>query len=148
MIVHVLPILLARLAGASWADAETVNLQYGGAVDLAPFACQDVTRSSVVNRVCYDAASRRMIVQANAAYSQYCGVPEPVRDSLLNAPSMGQYYRVTIKGSGTAGPYECRAQRMSSTVAPPAKPPSRRNTGKEQANGQHDYSNLKPDEAA
>ena len=111
MIVHVLPILLARLAGASWADAETVNLQYGGAVDLAPFACQDVTRSSVVNRVCYDAARRHMIVQANAAYSQYCGVPEAVRDSFLNAPSMGQYYNANIKGPGT-GLYECRAPVM------------------------------------
>ena len=112
MMLRVLPILLAGLADASWADAETVNVQYGGAVNLAPFACQDITRSSVVNRVCYDAASRYMIVQANAAYSQYCDVPEAVRDSFLNAPSMGQYYKVNIKGSGAPGPYECDAQRM------------------------------------
>ena len=112
MILRVLPILLAGLAGASWADAETVDVQYGGAVNLAPFACQDITRSSIVNRVCYDAASRRMIVQANAAYSQYCGVPNAVRDSFLNAPSMGQYYKANIKGSATAGPYECGAQRL------------------------------------
>ena len=148
MIVRVLPILLAGLAGATWTDAETVNVQDGAAVDLAPFACQDISRSSIVNRVCYDAANRRMIVQANAAWSQYCGVPEVVRDGFLNAPSMGQYYRVNIKGSATAGPYECRAQRMSSAVVPSAKPPSRRNTGQDQANGQHDYRNLKPDEAA
>jgi hypothetical protein len=111
MIVRVLPILLAGLAGAAWTDAETVNVQYGAAVDLGPFACQDITRSSIVNRVCYDAASRRIIVQANAAWWQYCDVPETVRDSFLNAPSMGQYYNATIKGSETAGPYECRAHR-------------------------------------
>ncbi|HEU0085174.1 MAG TPA: KTSC domain-containing protein [Bradyrhizobium sp.] len=111
MIARVLPLLLAGLAGAAWTDAETVNVQHGAEVDLAPFACQDITRSSIVNRVCYDAASRRMIVQANAACWQYCGVPETIRDSFLNAPSMGQYYRATIKGSETAGLYECRAHR-------------------------------------
>jgi hypothetical protein len=80
MILRVLQIFLVRLAGASWTDAETVDIQFGAAVDLAPFACQDITRSSVVNRVCYDAASRRMIVQANAApgrniaaYRRRCG---------------------------------------------------------------------------
>src|SRR5689334_5267104 len=104
MILRVLPIVLAHLAGASRVDAETVNVESVGAVDLAPFACQDITRSSIVNRVCYDAASRRMIVQAHAAWSQYCGVPQAMRDSFLNAPSMGQYYNATIKGSGTAGP--------------------------------------------
>src|SRR5437868_9704015 len=110
MIVRVLPILLAGLAGATWTDAETVNVQHGAAVNLAPFACQDITRSSIVNRVCYDAASRQMIVQANAAWWQYCGVPEAVRDGFLSAPSMGRYYNANIKGSETAGPYECRAQ--------------------------------------
>jgi hypothetical protein len=110
MIFRVLPILLVRLAGASWADAETVDVDRRGAVDLAPFACQDVTRSSLVSRVCYDAANRVMIVQANAAWSQYCDVAEAVRDEFLNAPSMGQYYRANIKGS-EAGQYECELHR-------------------------------------
>jgi hypothetical protein len=109
MIFRVLPILLVGLAGASWADAETVNVEHRGAVDLAPFACQDITRSSLVSRVCYDAANRVMIVQVQSAYSQYCGVPEATRDAFLNAPSMGQYYKASIKGSGAQVPYQCRA---------------------------------------
>ncbi len=113
MILRALPIVLTHLAGASWVDAETVNVESVGAVDLAPFACQDITRSSVVNRVCYDAANRRMIVQANVAWSQYCDVPEAVRDNFLNAPSMGQYYNANIKGSETAGQYQCRPQRAA-----------------------------------
>jgi hypothetical protein len=111
MILRILPIVLAHLARATWGDAETVNVESVGAVDLAPFTCQDITRSSVVNRVCYNAASRQMIVEANAAWSQYCDVPEAVRDSFLNAPSMGQYYNANIKGSESAGPYQCRARR-------------------------------------
>jgi hypothetical protein len=115
MIFRVLPILVASLAGASWTDAETVNVEGRGAVDLTPFACQDITRSSLVNRVCYDAANRVMIVQSNAAYSQYCGVPAATRDRFLNAPSMGQYYKANIKDSGSEGPYQCPTHRAPKT---------------------------------
>jgi hypothetical protein len=110
MAVGYLPLLLAGLAGASWADAETVNVEHRGAVDLKPFVCQDITRSSIVNRVCYDAANRTMIVQVRTVYSQYCDVPEAARDSFLNAPSMGQYYNANIKGTAAAPPYQCRPQ--------------------------------------
>lgn len=105
-----LPLLLVSLAGASRADVETVNVEHRGAVDLTPFVCQDITRSSIVNRVCYDAAERVMIVQVKTAYSQYCGVPQAMRDSFLNAPSMGQYYNATIKGSGAMAPHGCGAR--------------------------------------
>jgi hypothetical protein len=110
MALGYLPLLLVGLAGASWADAETVDVERRGAVDLAPFACQDITRSSLVNRVCYDAANRVMIVQVKTAYSQHCDVPEAARDSFLNAPSMGQYYNANIKSSGAQARYQCRAQ--------------------------------------
>jgi KTSC domain len=108
MAIGYLAILLVRLAGASWADAETVTVDQRGAVDLTPFVCQDITRSSIVNRVCYDAPDRTMIVQLNSVYSQYCDVPEAVRDRFLNAPSMGQYYNANIKDSQANARYECR----------------------------------------
>jgi len=100
MTLGYLPLFLIGLAGASWAGAETVNVEHRGAVDLTPFVCQDITRSSLVNRVCYDTPNQTMIVQLNSVYSQYCDVPEATRDSFLNAPSMGQYYIANIKGSG------------------------------------------------
>jgi hypothetical protein len=103
-----LAILLVRLAGAGWTDPETVNVEGRGAVDLTPFVCQDITRSSRVNRICYDAANRIMIVELNSVYSQYCDVPEAARDRFLNAPSMGQYYNANVKGSGAQAPYQCR----------------------------------------
>src|SRR5436309_12654640 len=108
MALGYLPLLLLRLAGAGWTDAETVAVEGRGAVDLAPFACQDITRSSLIDRVCYHAADRTMIVQVKTAYSQYCEVPEAARDSFLNAPSMGQYYNVNIKGFGAQARYGCR----------------------------------------
>ena len=110
-----LPIVLLRLAATDWADAETVTLQNGKAVDLTAFACQDITRSSIVNRVCYDVANGVMIVQANAVYVRYCDVPEAVRASLLDAPSVGQYYKAIIKGSGAQSPYQCESKASRST---------------------------------
>jgi hypothetical protein len=113
MISRTLAILLVSLAGASWTDAETVEVETRGKVDLKPFACQDITRSSLVNRVCYDAADRVMIVQLNSAYSRYCDVPQATRDEFLNAPSMGQYYKANIKGLETAERYECEPHRAA-----------------------------------
>src|SRR4051812_4193480 len=110
MIARYLPILLIQFAGAGWTDAETVNVENRGAVNLAPFVCQDITRSSVVNRVCYDGATRTMIVQLNSIYSQYCGVPETVRDRFLGAPSMGQYFKANITESANKTPYHCPPQ--------------------------------------
>jgi hypothetical protein len=51
-----------------------------------------------------------MIVQLNSIYSQYCGVPEAVRDSFLGAPSMGQYFKANITGSANKTPYHCPPQ--------------------------------------
>src|ERR1700710_1186234 len=106
-------VLLIGLAGASWTDTETVDVEYRGVIDLKPFACQDVTRSSLVNRVCYDAANRAMIVQVNAAYFEYCEVPQAALQAFLSAPSMGQYYRSRIAGAGSNGSYDCPTWRGS-----------------------------------
>jgi len=112
MAIGYLAILLVRLAGAGWADAETVTVEHHGAVDLTRFICQDITRSSIVSRVCYDAPDRTMIVQLNSAYSQYCDVPEDVRERFMNAPSMGQYYNANIKGSAANTRYECPRRQL------------------------------------
>ncbi|MHB8269039.1 KTSC domain-containing protein [Bradyrhizobium sp.] len=110
MALGYLPLLLVGMASAGWAEAETVNVEGRGAVDLTPFACQDITRSSIVSRVCYDATKQTMIVQTKTAYSHYCGVPATTRDSFLNAPSMGQYYNANLKGSGAQARYACRTR--------------------------------------
>jgi KTSC domain len=105
-----LAFILALLFAAPWQEAEIVDVENFGAVDLKPFICQDITRSSVLSRVCYDTQSRRMLVQRHAVYRQYCDLPKAKVDALLNAPSMGQFFKATIEGSDGGGPYACPPQ--------------------------------------
>lgn len=92
-----LAFILALLFTVSWQEAETVDVENVGAVDLKSFSCQDITRSSVISRVCYDRESRRMLVQRHAVIRQYCGLPQHVVHALLNAPSMGRFFRTGIE---------------------------------------------------
>jgi hypothetical protein len=111
-----LAFILALLFAARWQEAETVDVRDRGPVDLEAFTCQDVTRSSVIARVCYDDANRYMLIQRNGTYDHYCELPKAVRDALLNAPSMGQYFNANIKADGRDGngPYDCRTHKAPS----------------------------------
>lgn len=103
-------VLLAALAHLPWADADTVNVQNRGDVDLAPYTCTDITRSSVIDRVCYDAPKQQAILQVRSIYRQYCDVPLVTLEALLNAPSMGQFYRARIENpSADDNRYDCPA---------------------------------------
>lgn len=104
--------VIALLLCATWAEAESVDVKYRGVVDLKPFACQDITRSSVVNRLCYDASNQYAIVQLKTTYYHYCEMPKPIVDEWLAAPSMGHFYNTRVKGTGQDGPYDCRTHRI------------------------------------
>jgi len=106
--------IFALLFTAPWEEAEIVDVKDRGAVDLKPFHCQDITRSSLISRVCYDAESRRMLVQRHAVYHPYCDLPKETLDAFLNAPSMGRYYRANIEDAGGSGPYACRTHKAPS----------------------------------
>ena len=101
-------LVIAALAGATWAQAETIDVKYYGKLDLAPFACTDVSRSSFINRACYDKAKRFMVVQLKTTYYPYCEMPATTYEAFLAAPSMGKYYNANIKGTGQDGPFDCR----------------------------------------
>jgi hypothetical protein len=103
--------ILALLFTADWQDAEIVDVRDRGPVDLKPFNCQDITRSSSISRVCYDRESRRMLVQRHAVYQQYCDLPKDSLDAFLNAPSLGRYYRANIESANGSGPYDCRTHK-------------------------------------
>jgi hypothetical protein len=50
---------------------EIVMVKYRGPVDLTPFACEFVQRSSLVQRPCYDRREQYVIVNLNGTYYHY-----------------------------------------------------------------------------
>jgi hypothetical protein len=94
---------LARAAAA----AETVDVKYRGKVDLAPFTCLAVTRSSFIQRVCYDHANEYMLISLNGTYYHYCEIDGGTVSALMTAESMGRYYNSSIKGR-----FDCRTHRV------------------------------------
>jgi hypothetical protein len=92
--------------------SETVDVRDRGAVDLTVFECRDITRSSILQRVCYDSAQRYLIVAVKGIYAQYCELPPETYDGLMAAPSMGHFFNRNIRGVESGGRYDCRAHRI------------------------------------
>lgn len=93
-------LVVAILASAvEVASAETVQVKYRGLVDLAPFECDDVSRSSLVTRLCYDARNKYVVVGLQGVYYHYCIVPASTVAAWRAAPSMGRFFNQSIKGN-------------------------------------------------
>ena len=99
--------LTISLWAAMPAQAEVVMVKYRGAVDLAPFSCEWVQRSSLVQRLCYDSRERYVIVNLTGTYYHYCEVPSSVVAEWRSAESMGRFYNQNIKGR-----FDCRVNRV------------------------------------
>ncbi|SRR6266511_4301870 len=89
------------------AHAESVYVKYRGEIDLAPFNCHGVKRSSVIQRVCYDSREKYLLLSLAGTYYHYCEVDRATVSYLLSAESMGRYYNRQIKGR-----FDCRVKRM------------------------------------
>jgi hypothetical protein len=85
------------------ANAESVSVKNRGAVDLAPFKCNWINRSSLVNRLCYDEKETYVVVMLRDTYYHYCEVPKSTVAAWFSASSMGKFYNAYIKGR-----YDCR----------------------------------------
>ena len=86
--VRTIAILCSQLMAAPILS-EAVETRGRGPVDRAAFACRDISRSTVLQRVCYDDARHDLIVSVNGSYDRYCGVPADTVAALMGAPSMG-----------------------------------------------------------
>ena len=86
--------------------SETIDVGGRNSVDLNGFECRDITRSSILQRVCYDPAQRSLIVAVRGAYD-HCDLPAATFDALMGAPSMGQFFNQNIRGASGA-PFACR----------------------------------------
>lgn len=104
--VRALAILLAQLATTP-IMSETIETGERHHVDLETFECRDITRSTVLQRVCYDPAQQHLIVAVNGAYDRYCDVTADTVERLMGAPSMGQFFNQNIKRDVTASRYAC-----------------------------------------
>jgi hypothetical protein len=75
------------------ARAETVDVKYRGPVDLKPFDCADIMRSSFIRRVCYDQANEYMLISLNGTYYHYCQIDSETVTALKTADSMGALFQ-------------------------------------------------------
>lgn len=92
--------------------SELADVRYRGPVDLKTFDCRDTPRSTFVQRVCYDKPKSYMIINLRGTNYHYCELPASTYNALMAAPSMGQFFNQSIKGSGSDGPYDCRTRRV------------------------------------
>jgi hypothetical protein len=84
------------------AQAERVVVKYRGYVDLANFTCI-TTKSSLVNRICYEEKNEYLLVLLDDTYYHYCRVPHRVFEEWGAADSKGRYFVSYIKGR-----FDCR----------------------------------------
>jgi hypothetical protein len=104
-------VLLFTLVSSTYAAAESIAVKYWGELNLKPFTCTDISRSSFINRVCFDEKEQFMVIQLRGTYYPYCEMPKQTLDTFMTASSMGKFYNANIKGSGKDGPYDCRTHR-------------------------------------
>jgi KTSC domain len=90
---------------------EAVEVRGRGPVDLATFECRDITRSTIVQRACYDSAQHQLIVAIKGNYEQYCGLAMQTFDSFMSAPSMGRFFIDNIRGRAPDDRYGCSDRR-------------------------------------
>lgn len=108
MQIHFLGLSIALAIGViGTVQAETVNVKYRGAVDLVPFECESINKSSLVTRVCYDSHEQYMIIGLQGTYYHYCEIDASTVSALRSAQSMGRFFNSNIKGN-----FDCRTHRM------------------------------------
>lgn len=93
------------------AAAEQACVKYHKCVPLDRFACENITRSSFIHRVCYAAPHRYMIIwlgNGRVPY-HYCNIGANTVAEFKAAPSMGRYFNSNIRSIGDRrGPFDCR----------------------------------------
>ena len=106
-ILNMVVVLAIGLSGV--AQAETVTVKYRGPVDLRPFQCESISRSSFITRVCYDQKEQYMVIGLGGTYYHYCEIDSGTVNALRTADSMGRFFNANIKGH-----FDCRTHRVPS----------------------------------
>ena len=96
-------ILFLSLGFTAASYAESVYVEHQGSVSLDGFYCEK-TRSSFVDRICYQEQNNYVLVLLSDNYYQYCRVPYSIVNRWFNATSKGRFYNSNIKGR-----FDCRS---------------------------------------
>lgn len=105
--MRVLSLTVALLLAAAPAFAETVEVKYGGSVDLADYECAE-TVSSFVHRICFDEENAHVVVRLRDTYYEYCRLDAETVAEWLAADSKGRYYNQNIRSDATSGRFDCK----------------------------------------
>src|SRR5271166_2480666 len=81
----------------------TVYVKYRGPVNLAPFNCKSITRTSFIRDVCFDERNNYMLIDLNEVWYHYCDIDKDTVNRLLSADSIGHFYNMSIKAR-----FDCR----------------------------------------
>lgn len=103
-----LALLAVALLATTSTLAETVDGKYRGPVDLANFDCSGELDSSVVKRVCYNAAHAYVLIRLKQTWYHYCEIDSGTVQALLAAQSESGFYNENIKDAATGGKFGCR----------------------------------------
>jgi hypothetical protein len=87
--------------------SEKVEVRGHGVVDLLTFECRDVDRSTLVQRVCYEAAQHILLVEVRSAYQQFCDVPADTHAAFMVAPSMGLFFNRKLSAPASGKRHRC-----------------------------------------
>jgi hypothetical protein len=98
-------LIVAMIVSA--AQAETADVKYRGPVDLKPFKCDTIERSSFIREVCYDQRNAYMLINLKGTWYHYCEIDPGTVSNLLTAESMGRFFNKSIKGN-----FDCRTHRV------------------------------------
>jgi KTSC domain len=88
--------------------AEQICPKYGNCVSADFFECQDIDRSDLVTRVCFNREKRYMIVRLKQTDYHYCEIGVDTVAAFVSADSMGRFFNQNIKSGTTGRRYDCR----------------------------------------
>ena len=93
---------LVSILAASAGNAEVVEVEQRGEVDLRTFVCESVPRSAI-RRVCFDETNNYVLIQLGTTYRHYCGMDSQTVYELLHTEHPSKYFLSEIRGR-----FDCR----------------------------------------
>ena len=100
--------LAAGLMNSATLRAEAVRVTGRmDSVNLQHFSCNEIHRTRVVKRVCYDGVYDYLLVLIGKKYLHYCTVDDAAIHKFLDAPNKDRHYDRFVKNR-----FSCRGKKL------------------------------------